>query len=330
MSESLATLPTLSLSPTCALARAQAGNLLPEGVSPASLAPEEDDDYADIEARHKVLQGNGQVGQFLDRDDSPETAKGPDEVTGVIIADVATQLLFAPNKQARGRYEMYGLRVLNEAPRYICRCTDLRSKPELNPGLTPEQLEEAVRLGLGGATGKRCVECPMSGKMGWLELEGGQKVKPPCTHGRAMVWLDSQKEEPAVLRFLGESARNWERFVARHFKVGRRSMMPYQNVVSFRFRAQQGEDGKYYSVEPRVVERTPPEQHPLYLAIRQALGFMVQESLEDEMRHLESLAEQEARVDQAETGGRVWEPPGSEGGITIDEEGNPVYESAPF
>lgn len=318
-------LAPLNLPATGALARAQQGQFLPQDIWEEAIAPADDDDFEDIQPRHKVLVGNGQEGKFLDRDDGKE-ATGPSEIMGVALASVDTQVMFQPNNQSKDRFTYYGLNVLQEAPRWICRCTDVkRSKPELNPALTPEQREEATQLRIGGAVGTSCRECPMSGKKGWLEVNG-QNVRPPCTEGSALVWLDSQKEEPAILRLLSESARNLRNFISRHFKIGRKSLMPYHHVLRLTFKKRQGANGSYYSIDAGLAETTPKELHPVFNRLRQAHYYMVAEALNEEMEHLESLAEQEAAAEAAAGGGRVVD---QQAGVTIGPDGLPVYPDEP-
>lgn len=338
MSDETALVPvTLSTLPaTGALALARGEGLLLAGVTQASVAPQDDDDFADVDFRPKVLQANGQDGMFKDRD-KPKTEDGPRETAGVAVVVNQTQNLFRPNKQKVDTYNLYGIgKVLQDGDhKWICACSDKRpvqrggAAPRLNPALTPDQVEAAKQAGIGGATGQGCIGCKMATK-DWLESEG-VRVAPPCTPGVALAWLDHKVGEPAVLRMLGESARNFLAVVARKLKLGKRSLWPFTYLLRLVYRKRTDEDRglAYWSVDTEIRDKVPESEYPRFLEARQNLMTLVREVTESDDDHLETLAEQEeaAHAAAASSGGRtvdydVNEPPSSFG---WDNDGNPSY-----
>lgn len=320
----LATLPE-----TSALALARTGNLLPEGVTEASVAPVEQDDFSGIEFRPKIIQANGQEGQFKDRDLAKDIA-GPNEVFGVAVVANQTQNLFRPNKQKLGQYAIYnmGKELAEGTHKYICACSDkLRGTPRLNPALTADQVEAAKKAGIGGATGVNCAACPMATK-DWRLDEAGQKVPPPCTPGAALAWLDSQQSEPAVLRMLGESARNFFAVVARRLKLGKGSLWPFSFALRFKFvkRTNVREGSSYWSADTIIGDKIPESEYPKFLDCRRNLMGMVREVTEADDEHLDTLAEQEEAAAYSGPGRTVdHQADTGSGGIQFGPDGLPYF-----
>ena len=184
----------LVLAQDSALARAKSGaSFIPSNIPEHLLRPpDEEDDFHGIEVRTPVVDYSGKYGTFPGPGEEKDA--GPKEVQGIALARLQTAVLFKPGSDKEDKFRQLGFRALLEGEhKSICMASDTRQPASLNPALTDEQRQEATRLGIHGATGKKCLGCPMAQ---FSSIIDGR----PCKKGVALLWLDALRGEPVVLR----------------------------------------------------------------------------------------------------------------------------------
>lgn len=164
-------------------------------------------DLDDIAQGVPYIKADAGLGRFTDPSQKTKNEKleqAPKELTGIILARKVTPHLRGVkdslNKSYPGQCARSGFVKLMDTEGWICRSSDKKesSRAILNNRLTPEQKSEALRLQIGGATGKGCDFCPFA-RGNWEAEKEEDRHGSLCQASESIIWLDSRIEEPKVL-----------------------------------------------------------------------------------------------------------------------------------
>lgn len=194
------------------------------------------DDFGDIRQEIPRMGTDAKLGVFYDTK-VPKTDRRnqPQEAIGSIMARRAGCVHFGFNPkfgvEKREKAKSQGYVKLLDTEDWICRnsASDLEPKAAvLNNALTPEQKEEALRLRIGGATGRGCKECPMAV---WVsDPTNPEKVFRTCNETESVLWCDKTYPEPVVLQITaGTSIANFRKYIGSICLKGK------ERYPSFRF-----------------------------------------------------------------------------------------------
>ncbi len=246
------------------LAQIVAGVLSAGEEAQAYLADEDEaEDMAGVRGSIKRLNFNANHGKFAPAeivDEEVKRGEYPAEIEGILLARLEGQVFYGFNPEYRERmvnFKSKGFKSLLDVKTWICgNRNTLKGLPEVNPALTPEQLEEAKKFGIGGACGTTCKSCPMNV---WYKDELGANARD-CQGTEAYLWLGLTEQEPVVLQTSSsQSFTAIKRFLDENCTVitakGRQPAKIYRFVV--RIRTKIGAMSKMV-MAPEVVGLVPP------------------------------------------------------------------------
>lgn len=274
----------LVLAQDSALARAKSGaSFVPSNIPEHLLRPaDEEDDFHGIEVRTPVVDFSGKYGTFPGPGEEKDA--GPKEVQGIALARLQTAVLFKPGSDKEDKFRAIGFRALLDGEhKSICMASDTRQPASLNPALTDEQRAEALKLGIHGATGKKCLGCPMAQFSSTIDGR-------PCKKGVALLWLDAQRGEPVVLRAIAyKSVKALEDFLGQAL----RGVSIYGHVLALSSTKIKEKGNEYYQLTARILEPVSPELIQTLREKRAELYPMLVQTTEE---HIESHDEDSAPV----------------------------------
>lgn len=280
-----------------ALTQARTGTLLPPGLTPAALAPADEDDMQGIPDRHPIIRANAKYGTFPMAGE--EARDAPKVREGLALARTDSRILFPPTPENLPRYQALKLAALankepDKGPRWICSCTNLRTgKAQLNPQLTPEQRQAAIASQLGGATGKGCHECWMGRRDTAWQVDDKGKFQL-CKEGINLLWLDSALGEPAVFQYIaGTSVKALREFFAKYFKKGKNPLSVYTYPIRFTMVGERKNGNDYCVAQASIGPPATDEELAVYRQLRADLVTMLDATVEAsvetfEMEHLDA------------------------------------------
>lgn len=268
----------LALNSDSALARAKTGaSFIPSNIPEHLLAPVDEQDFHGIEPKTPIVKYNGKYGTYYGPGEEKE--EGAKEITGIALARLQTAVLFRATDPSKveGFRQIGFNELLQGEHKYICKAPDTRKEAALNPQLTDSQREEAKRLGIHGAAGKKCVGCPMSRFS--TTLDGR-----PCKQGAAMLWLDAQRGEPVVFQVIAyKSVRALEDFLSTAFANGKVSLYSY--VMSLGRAKVELKGKEFFQLSAKTISAINPEERDVYRKLRVELMPMLERTADEAMEH---------------------------------------------
>lgn len=291
--------------PESILASILAGVLSAGAVDDIYLADDDEaDDMRGIRAATKRLNFNSNHGKFAPggvRDKDVLDGDYPTEIVGVILARVEGHVLYGFDANYRERvlkFKSLGFRSLLDVPTWICSNRNMSHplKAELNPALTPEQVDEAKKFGVGGATGRGCTGCPMAK---WHKDELGADTRN-CQGTEAYIWLGDDEPEPVVLSTSSsQSYTAMKRFLAEHGTVRGKPAKIYRFLI--KIGTTSGKNSKKV-MHPEILGEVPPSVIPFLQEYRlQAKALL--ERMEIVPAEAEAAPVSEAEAAEAALGG---------------------------
>ncbi len=274
-----------------ALRQAFNGRLIAGDINEACFADEDEaGDMIGIRVNVPRIVANAKYGTFHEPGtEELERKKCPDEIVGIMVVRSESATLFPPKEKkaviAKERFGYQSLLDQQGGPKWICRNANLAhpSQAILNPQLTSQQIEEARRLGIGGATGEGCAKCSAGC---WHKIEEpGKPVKNlrMCGRSQNVVWLDSRSQEPVVLQVsAATSASTLKDWLSKHFMRNGRALSLFSYLVRFRWKSEQI-NGEYVNVvAPEVVSPLGDTgQMESFRAARKSLTWMLEAAVHD-------------------------------------------------
>lgn len=268
--------------------------ILPAGMDANYLAPaDEEDDLAGIHVSNPMIGINYKYGTFVNRSTKQEPELAPRSIAGVALARTESRLAFSPQqKDHREKIVQVGLPELSKVEfdkaKWICQTDNLRkTRPSLNPSLTPAQKSEAVKAGVG----HDCASCPLAR---WHEDSTGKKFTI-CKTATNLLWLDSELQEPVVLNSLsGPSNKILNNFLAAHMKKGRSQLSIYSYQLKFSTEKIKRDGNEYYQLVPEVGAESSPEELAVYRQLRAGLLDMLDARVGEMADNMDPLESEEA------------------------------------
>jgi hypothetical protein len=255
--------------PDSALRGVKAGQLSASDLDPSYFADE--DEATDLHGiRNQVprLTANSKHKVFCPPN-TDEAGTHPAVIEGVILARNEGNVLYVPNKAMGAKRLVLANKLgyqqlLDTKQSWICSNGNLvdPARAQLNPALSQEQRDAAIRLGIGGATKRGCAGCPCAT---WHKIDDGTKDGANvrlCQSSESLVWLDSQQPEPVVLQVgAATSVKVIKDFFARTFKRLGKPLSLFTYVLRLSFDTVTTEDGiKVGVLHPEVAYSLNPAE----------------------------------------------------------------------
>lgn len=271
--------------PDSALRGVKAGLLSASDLDQQYFAEEDEvDDLHGIRNQVPRITANSHHKRFCPPN-TDEAGNHPAVIEGVILARNEGRVFYVPNK-AMGPKKLLLANKLGYQPlletkqSWICSNGNLvdPARAQLNPALSPEQRETAVRLGIGGATKRGCAGCPCAA---WHKIDDGTKDGANvrlCQSSESLVWLDSQQPEPVVLQVgAATSVKVLGEFIAKTFKRLGKQLSLFTYVVRLSWDIVVNQDGiKVGVLHPEVVYAIDPKDMPNLREARKAVLPMLE------------------------------------------------------
>ena len=199
--------------------------------------------------RDSLLQYNfkGNTGRFLERADDKEADPNtlPNQIGGVVLSKQNTQV-FIPDKE-------WGFKS-----KWICRNSNTRGLPTVNPDLTPDEKERVSSYGYG----RQCQGCPAAQ---WRKNAAGRNVTA-CKSGiRLGMLLDNNL--PATVDFSGANSAILDQFLGANFKRSNKAW--WANAVTFASSYRNKDGNAFHELVPKLGPQVQPELMGNLYAIRQ-------------------------------------------------------------
>lgn len=271
-------LATIDASPTSALQTAFQGSLQNKvAFAEEALCDDpENEDLHGVEPAVARISADAKNGRFHEPglEDLKLIDASPRELLGVMLARVESAVHFIPQDTTKALAAALGYGPLLTAEKTICRnenLVDLQAAT-LSPSLTPDQVEAARRIGIGGATGRGCAGCAAGKYYAWAD-----RNLRPCTKTESVIWLDSRIEEPVVLQISAQSSiMAFRQFLADHFRKGKKKAWLCSAVVRLTWESQVLKNNKVWVLVPEIVCALPGDKIKELLASRDLHSSMLE------------------------------------------------------
>jgi len=199
-----------------------------------------DDEPSDLDGLAQLvprISANASKLKFIDPSLTDEQKKDcPHTVVGIILARREGGFFHAfdhkNGAEKVDKAKRHGFTELLNTKGWICRNPNANDPTEarLNPALTKAQVEEAKRLGIGGATGRGCEGCAANWRKDKDDPE--EKNFRLCTDTESLIWLDSKRSEAVVLQMSASTSIGFfRRWLTKTFKKGGKTLNLFTFLV---------------------------------------------------------------------------------------------------